>query len=181
MSKHLVAKRYALALFQLAQEQNAVNEFEEQLLVIKKVFEENRELLVVLKHPKVSFEQKQALLKEAFSTLLPQIQNTLSLLLERHRIGIVIEMVSDFVELANESKGTAEATVYSVRPLTENEGQALSESFARKVGRQSLKIQNIVDKSLIGGVKLRIGNRIYDGSVSGKLERIQRQLLANRS
>jgi F-type H+-transporting ATPase subunit delta len=181
MSKHLVAKRYALALFQLAQEQNLVNEFEEQLLVVKNVFENNRELSVLLKHPKVSFEQKQTLLKEAFSALLPQIQYTLSLLLDRHRTDITVEMVSEFVELANEFKGTAEAKVYSVRPLTEEEGQVLSGTFAKKVGRQSLKIQNIVDKSLIGGVKLRIGNRIYDGSVSGKLERIQRELLANRS
>lgn len=181
MSKHLVSKRYALALFQLAQEQNMVNEFEEQLRVVQEVVQENRDLLVVLKHPKVSFEQKQTLLKEAFSAMLPQIQSTLSMLLDRHRIDIVVDMVAEFVELANEAKGTAEAKVYSVRPLTEDEGQALSQTFAQKVGRQSLKIQNIVDKSLIGGVKLRIGNRIYDGSVSGKLERIQRELLANRS
>ncbi|HWO98602.1 MAG TPA: F0F1 ATP synthase subunit delta [Bacillus sp. (in: firmicutes)] len=181
MSKQLVSKRYALALFQLAQEQNAVNEFEEQLLVVKNVFEENRELLVMLKHPKISFEQKQMLLKEAFSAMLPQIQHTLSLLLDRHRTDIIVDMVAEFVELANEMKGTAEAKVYSVRPLTEEEGQALSQTFAQKVGRKSLKIQNIIDKSLIGGIKLRIGNRIYDGSVSGKLERIQRELLANRS
>lgn len=181
MSKQLVSKRYALALFQLAQEQNAVNEFEEQLLVIKKVFEENRELLVMLKHPKVSFEQKQTLLKEAFSAMLPQIQNTLSILLDRHRTDVIVDMAAEFAELANEAKGIAEAKIYSVRPLTEDEGQALSQTFAQKIGRQSLKIQNIVDKSLIGGVKLRIGNRIYDGSVSGKLERIQRELLANRS
>lgn len=181
MSKHLVSKRYALALFQLAQEQNMVNEFEEQLRIVQKVVQENRDLLVVLKHPKVSFEQKQTLLKEAFSAMLPQIQSTLSMLLDRNRTDIIVDMVAEFVELANEAKGTAEAKVYSVRPLTEDEGQALSQTFAQKVGRQSLKIQNIVDKSLIGGVKLRIGNRIYDGSVSGKLERIQRELLANRS
>jgi F-type H+-transporting ATPase subunit delta len=67
--------------------------------------------------------------------------------------------------------------VYSTRPLTEAEQQALSATFAAKVGKQSLRIENIVDTNLLGGIKLRIGNRIFDGSLRGKLERLERQLL----
>ena len=47
-----------------------------------------------------------------------------------------------------------------------------------KIGKKSLRIENIVDTSLLGGVRLKIGNRIYDGSLSGKLERLQRKLLS---
>lgn len=74
-------------------------------------------------------------------------------------------------------KGIADAKVYTVRPLTEAEKEALSVSFAAKVGKKSLRIDNIVDTNLLGGIKLRIGNRIFDGSLRGKLERLERQLL----
>ncbi|WP_110112619.1 F0F1 ATP synthase subunit delta [Bacillus sp. CGMCC 1.16541] len=181
MSNELVAKRYALALFQLANEQNMVDQIEDQLLVVKQVFVENKDLLELLTHPKVELETKKQMVSSAFAGLVPFVQNTLFLLLERHRVHSTVGVINEYVTLANEARGIAQATVYSVKPLSEDEEKALSGAFARKVGKQSLRISNVVDKSLIGGVKLRIGNRIYDGSIHGKLERIHRELLANRS
>ena len=61
--------------------------------------------------------------------------------------------------------------------LTEEETKAISTTFAKKLGKKDLRIENIVDSNLLGGIKLRIGNRIYDGSLQGKLERLERQLL----
>jgi len=181
MTGGVVAKRYALALFQIAKEKQSIDQFEEELRVVKQVFVDNSELLQVLSHPKVSLDNKKALIKEAFSSLTTEILNTLFLLVERHRIEIVTELADRFVELANEEQGTQDAKVYSVRPLKDEELKALSDVFAKKIGKQSLRLENIIDKSLIGGIKIRIGNRIYDGSVSGKLERIERQLVAKSS
>lgn len=98
------------------------------------------------------------------------------ILIDRHREDYIAEMADHFIELANDERGIAEAKVYSVRPLTEAESEALSSVFASKVGKQSLRIENIVDSNLLGGIKLRIGNRIFDGSLRGKLERMERQL-----
>ena len=66
----------------------------------------------------------------------------------------------------------------STRALTETEYEALSSTFAAKVGKKSLRIENIVDSNLLGGIKVQIGNRIYDGSLQGKLERLEHQLLS---
>lgn len=180
MSNGIVAKRYAVALFQLAKEQNVIDKIENELLVVKEVFTTNRELIDVLNHPKVKSDEKKSLVKEAFASLSQQVVNTLLLLVDRHRVDVVEELVNQFVQSANEARGTEDAIVYSVRPLTDNELSSLSASFAKKIGKTSLRLQNVVDSKLLGGVKLRIGNRIYDGSVSGKLERIERQLVANR-
>lgn len=176
MNKQIVAKRYASALFEIAKEQQLLDQLEAELRTIKQVFAENGEFLSLLNHPKLAVAKKKALLKEVFADVSVPLQNTLMLLLDRHRLDIVTELADEFVALANEARGVAEATVYSVRPLTEDEKQALSEVFAKKIGKATLRLENIIDPSLIGGVKLRIGNRIYDGSVSGKLERLQRQL-----
>lgn len=180
MSNGIVAKRYAVALFQLAKEQNRIDQVENELLVVKEVFTTNKELIDVLSHPKVTNETKKSIVKESFSKLSQQVTNTLLLLVDRHRADIVTEVVHYFVQNANEERGTEDAIVYSVRPLSETELTSISTSFAKKIGKASLRLENVVDKNLIGGVKLRIGNRIYDGSVSGKLERIERQLVANR-
>ena len=99
------------------------------------------------------------------------------LLIERHREDEISDVADHFVNMANDARGIAEAKVYSIRPLTDAECEALSSSFAVKVGKKSLRIDNIVDTNLLGGIKLRIGNRIFDGSLRGKLDRLERQLL----
>ncbi|MEI4528181.1 F0F1 ATP synthase subunit delta [Priestia megaterium] len=181
MSQPAVAKRYALALFQLATEKQMIDEMQDQLQIVEEVFAKTPELMDVLTHPKITIERKKQFVSEAFAELSPTVQHTVLLLLERHRIQIVSEMVQEYRFLANEVRGVADATVYSVKPLSADEKRVISQSFASKVGKHTLNISNIVDKSLIGGVKLRIGNRIYDGSISSKLETIHRGLLAHRS
>ncbi|BDG49109.1 MULTISPECIES: F0F1 ATP synthase subunit delta [Parageobacillus] len=177
MNKETIAKRYALALFQIAVEKQLLERLEEEIRAVWQALAENDEFLSLLTYPKLSLEKKKALIKETFAAVSAPLRNTLLLLLERHRIDIVPELAQQFIDLVNEARGVAEATAYSARPLTEEEKRALSDVFAKKMGKATLRIENIVDPSLIGGVKLRIGNRIYDGSISGKLERIQRQLI----
>ncbi len=181
MSTATVAKRYATALFQVSKEQNIIDKVEQELEAIKKVFVDNGELYSLLNHPKIEKKTKKSIMKESFSSVSEPVLNTLMILIDRHRQNIIADMVDFYIEIANESRGTANANVYTVRALTENEKEALSTAFAKKVGKSSLRINNIVDKSIIGGVKLRIGNRIFDGSVSGKLARVERELLNNRS
>ena len=66
----------------------------------------------------------------------------------------------------------------STRALTETEYEAISSTFAAKVGKKSFRIENIIDSNLLGGISVQIGNRIYDSSLRGKLERLERQLLS---
>lgn len=177
MSDTSVAKRYAVALFQIAKEQNLLDTTEEEVRVIKEVFTGNNELLAFLQHPKVTSEAKKKFIGDAFENLSTQVKNTLLLMVERHRTDVISQMAVDFIELFNDERSVAEAQVYSVRPLTDPEREAVSSAFAAKVGKKTLKLENIVDHSVLGGIKLRIGNRIFDGSVSGKLERLERELL----
>ncbi|MDR4890211.1 F0F1 ATP synthase subunit delta [Fredinandcohnia sp. QZ13] len=180
MSKGIVAKRYAVALFQLASEQHALDQYEEEIRTVKQVFSNSGDFQSVLKNPKLTADKKKAIVTQSFQGFSQMTLNTLYLLIDRHREDIIADVAEEFIALANDKRGIADATVYSVRPLTDSEEAGISSVFARKVGKSSLRIQNIVDPSLIGGVKLRIGNRIFDGSVKGKLDRLERQLIAKR-
>jgi F-type H+-transporting ATPase subunit delta len=177
MMGSMVAKRYALALFSLAKEQNLIDQVEEELRVVKEVFVLNEELRAVLESPKVAKETKKAIITNAFASVNPYVLNTLMLLVDRHRENQIMAAADEFTALANEERGVESATVYSVRPLTEAERTALSASFAKKIGKQSLRIENAVDSQMLGGIKVRIGNRIFDGSLRGKLDRLGRTLL----
>jgi len=178
MSHSTVAKRYALALFQLAKENGQLDNIEAELEIVKDLFTTSAELRTVLNSPKVSLEKKKELIKNAFSSASPYVLNTLMILVDRHREEVIGEVAQEFMKLSYEEKGLAEAKVYSVRLLTETEKEALASTFAKKVGKKALKINNVVDTNLLGGLKIRIGNRIFDGSLRGKLERLERELIS---
>jgi len=178
MSNSMVAKRYALALLNIAKETNSLGVIEEELRVVKEVVQYNPELKAILNSSKLSLEKKKEIIKTAFASVNVNVLNTLLILIDRHREDQIIDLADEFLELANEEMGVAEAEVFSTRALTDAEREAISSVFAAKIGKKSLKIENIVDSNLLGGIRLRIGNRIYDGSLRGKLDRLERKLLS---
>ncbi|MCH4826867.1 F0F1 ATP synthase subunit delta [Planococcus halocryophilus] len=172
-----VAERYALALFQVAQKHESSLDIEHDLREVKKVFEMTPELYNLIVSPKLSADKRTNLINEVFTRANPFVVNTLQLMAERKRLNEVKSMVDEFVALSNNAQGIEDAEVYSTRPLTEEERSSISSVFAKKIGKQSLRIENVIDPSLLGGLRIQIGNRIYDSSVSTKLARLKRQLI----
>ncbi|GGA64337.1 F0F1 ATP synthase subunit delta [Ornithinibacillus halotolerans] len=180
MSEAIVAKRYADALFQLSGQKAALNDTLEELRVVKQVFGENKELHAFLAHPRVTNEKKQAFLNEVFTGVSKDVLNTLKILAVRHRIGLVSELVDAFEALVNEASGVAQGVVYSVRKLSDAEKAELEASFAKRLNKSVVKLDNVIDTTIVGGVKIRMGNTIFDGTISGKLRRIEQNIkLAN--
>lgn len=177
MSETVVSKRYADALFQLGNEKATIDSLLEELRIVVEVFQDNKQLYTFLKHPRVNNEKKKQFLDDVFSGFSNDVVNTLKILVERQRIEIVPSIINQFIQLVNNAKGIAEATVYSVRELSSTEKEELEITFAKRFNKNTIKLENIVEPSLIGGIKIRIGNTIYDGTISGKLQRIERNIV----
>lgn len=177
MSKSIVANRYALALFKAAQEKGQIDEVQQELTEIKKVFQNNPALDQLLHTPKLSNTKKKELLAQILNGANPLVQNAFLVLLDKKRIDEVLNFVDEFTTIANDAAGVADAKVYSIHALTEEETQAISATFAVKIGKRSLRIENIIDPSLIGGIRVQIGNQIFDSSLSGKLDRLRKDLI----
>lgn len=177
MSQSVIAKRYAVALFQAASENEQVSAVSEDLKELRKVFQAQPDFNELLVSPKFSIKQKKELIGQFFKEANALVLNTLYVLIDAGRINELENLIEDFQDIANEASGIAEAKVYSTRELTEDEKTAISSAFAKKVGKQSLNIENIIDPGLIGGIRLQIGNQIYDSSISAKLARLERQLI----
>ncbi|WP_018923169.1 F0F1 ATP synthase subunit delta [Salsuginibacillus kocurii] len=180
MSNSTIANRYAVALFDLAEEHNQIEERTAELQGVKQVFESTPELVEVLEHPNVTYARKEELLDSAFASCHYYIKNTLKLMLNQKRINLVVPMIEAFQTFSDEVRSVARADVYTVKPLSEQEKRLIEEKFAKRIGKQTMQVTNHIDPELIGGLRLRAGNLIFDGSVKGQLNRLERELTTGK-
>ncbi|WP_373232158.1 F0F1 ATP synthase subunit delta [Cohnella sp.] len=173
----VVAKRYAKALFQLALEQGLVAQTEDQLKLVVTVVESDAQIRAFLTAPNITLETKIQTLNNAFSgKASPIVLNTISLLLERGREGSLAAVLEAYLNVAGESLGRADADVTSAKALSDSEQQKLAEKFGTLLGK-TIRVTNTVNKDLLGGVTVRIGDTLYDGSLRTKLDRLEKSLL----
>ncbi|WP_438447494.1 F0F1 ATP synthase subunit delta [Gorillibacterium sp. sgz5001074] len=177
MSRDLTAaKRYARALYEASKEKNSVNTVVEDWKTVLSLIQEQPDLETLLNSPNIDTSAKTGLLKQIFAGSLSDLAlNTLVLLVERKRSELIPAVYEQFVKIANEASGRADATVYSAMALSEEEATAIAARFTNLTGK-AIHVTNIVDSSLLGGIKVRIGDKLYDGSLSGKLERMEKVL-----
>jgi F-type H+-transporting ATPase subunit delta len=172
----VVAKRYAKALFELAQEQNLVAETETQLQLLVNAIEQNADFRAFLAAPGIPAATKIEALKQSFAgQLLPIVLNTVGLLIERGRQGELSAVLDAYLQVAGVALGRADAVVTSAQPLTLGEKDKLAKKFGALLGK-TIRVHNTVDASLLGGLTVRIGDTLYDGSLRGKLERLDKAL-----
>lgn len=177
MSQSTVANRYAQAIFELATKQNILAEVGSDLHELKKVIASNDEFMALLNAPKISADRKKELIAQIFAGAQPIVINMLQFLVDKKRLNEVTVIAEQFQALSAAAQGAADATVYSTRDLTAEERTEISVAFGKLVGKEQLNITNIIDASLIGGVRVQIGNYIFDSTVASKLEGLKRVLV----
>jgi len=172
----VVAKRYAKALFELAREQNKVSETEDQLRLIVDAIVRLPELRAFLAAPNIQPKVKIETLSRSFEgAVLPIVLQTVGLLIERGRQGELDAVLQAYTQVAGDALGRADALVVSAKPLAAGEKERLAEKFGALLGK-TVRVQDTVDSSLLGGLTVRIGDTLYDGSLRGKLERMDKAL-----
>lgn len=175
-----VAGRYAGALFEVAKERHLIDEFEAELEVVSQVVSGHKDLKRVINHPQINREDKKALLEKVFKNdVSKEVLNLLKVLVDRDREQVLDELKDEYTTIANEYRGIVEMTVTTASPLTNDEETKLADAFSHHLNKK-LRIHAKVDPKVIGGVLVKIGNRLYDGTLSGKLERFSKELKASR-
>ncbi|AIF67868.1 F0F1 ATP synthase subunit delta [Terribacillus saccharophilus] len=172
-----IVKRYAEALFEVAENRDIVETVRAELHTAKQVAQNDAAFLRFLSEPKIGLDKKKALIETSFAAGSIEVRNTLKLLLDAGRISSIPQVADAFQAMFDDKQGTVQATVYSVRELSDAERQTVAETFAKKLGKQAVSIDNKIDPTLQGGLKVRIGNTIYDSSIKNKLTRIERNLV----
>ncbi|SEN60705.1 F0F1 ATP synthase subunit delta [Paenibacillus sp. OV219] len=172
----VVAKRYAKALFELAQSNNAVADVEKQLKIVVDVLSGDAQIRKFLGLPNVEVSKKIDIVRGALSdTVTVMVLNTVELLIIRGRQAAIADVYEAYTKVAGDALGQAHATIYSAKSLSSEELSKVSAQFGTMIGKRIIAKQ-IVEPALLGGVQVRIGDRLYDGSLSGKLARLEQAL-----
>ncbi|MFZ5652522.1 MAG: F0F1 ATP synthase subunit delta [Bacillota bacterium] len=176
MLRGAVGGRYAEALYQIAVRDNAVDTIEKELSSVEALIRESRDLQKVLYHPRITTDEKKSLLSELLSGKVSGVtMEFLKLLVDRQREQFLSDIVSYFVSLANKARNITEAVVTSAVEMTSDEKQSLAE-ILNKITGQKVETSYSVDPSLIGGVVVRIGDRVIDGSIRTRLATLREHL-----
>ena len=172
----LVSKRYALSLFQAGLELKKTNDFNNELILIKKVFEQEKELIQILRHPKVSKNEKKSMLENIFKgKISPELINFLSILIDKRRETYIFEIIDQYMVLFNEHENIIKVTAVTAVSMDEEAQNKLKTVLNNKL-KKKIELSNIVDKTIIGGVLLKVENKLIDGTVKGQLEAMGRAI-----
>lgn len=172
----VVAKRYAEALFELAKERGQLDNVQQEIELVAKSMQENDTFAEFLHHPRLSAAEKKQALLNVFGAHLSEIsENFIKLLIDKGRQALLPFVVGEYAELANESRGLSVGEVVTAVDLTDTDRSRLEKQFSALVGKE-VRLQNEVKPEIKGGVLVRIADRVYDGSVAGKLARFRKQL-----
>ena len=176
-----VARRYAAALFGIAVRDNILDAVAEDLTLISRLIADVPYLRAVLMQPLVSDERKNKFASDAFGDRVTATSlNFLKLLIRKRREDLIDECVRQFRALLAERNNTVEAIVYSAVPLADAQVARLTQGLETMTGK-TVHLTPEVDESIVGGIIVRLGDTIIDGSVRGRLRRLEQQLLGAQS
>lgn len=180
MNEGTVEKRYAKALFEIAEKEAKLDNVEEDLNLITRVVHSDKEIESFIYHPQVDGSAKKEVIDSALSDKVSIIsKNFLFLLIDNNRLEILDGVQKQYVKLANNARGIVEIEAISVAPLNETDKNNIIKLFADKLGKK-IQLNNTVDPSLLGGIVLRIGDKVFDGSISKKLQVMKRNLTTSQ-
>lgn len=170
-----IARRYAKALFEVAAEHNRVDEQEQELQQVVEVIQANEGLRRVLASNRVGLDQKKAVLDELFKGLSEHTRNLLRVVVDKQREAALPEILEAYIELADRQRGVVPVEVRSAVPLDDATLNDIAERL-KSQGVPKARFSTRVEPELIGGLVLRIGDKLYDGSVRTRLRRLKQRL-----
>ena len=169
------ARRHAQAIFEIALEQNQLDLWRGDLRVVAEALMDP-DIHAFLESPKIRFDDKKKILEERLKSLSPLALNAAYLLVAKRRLGIVAELVSEYERLVDEHRGVAHARVTTAIPLDEGDTADLTRRLADTVSKE-IVLATQTDPSIIGGLKVRIGDKLIDGSTKSRLEALRKSLV----
>ena len=168
-------RRYAEAAFEIAQRDGSIDAWRRDLDEAAGELQEGSQLLDILANPALPLEERRTIVREVFAGLSEKTRNLLLLLVERRRIEQLTRIAVEFRRLDDNRQGIVHATATSAAPLTDTERRALTARLEQMTGGR-IALETQVDEGLLGGLVVRVGDRLIDGSVRGRLERLRNQL-----
>jgi F-type H+-transporting ATPase subunit delta len=170
------ARRYARAVFELAQQDRDVDGWSRRLAQVRELFG-NREVAAVLDNPTIAREDREALITRSPRPLDAEATNLARLLIESGRVKEAPAIQEEFESLADQAAGRVRATVTTAIALETEDRERVQRELSRRLDRE-VRLSVDVDPRIIGGLKLQYGDRVVDATVATRLQQLRRRLAA---
>ena len=170
-----IAQVWARALFEVAKEQNRLDQMRDQLGEFADALNANRDLTVFFFSPYFSTDEKKNGLERAVTGAEPALMNFLEALIERHRMPAIFRIRGRYDELWEEERDLLPVQVTSAVELDKSTVSQIGERIGEQTKR-TVELSSNVDPDILGGIVLRVGNVILDASIRNRLEQLRKQV-----
>ena len=178
--RHPAALAYASAMLQVGSALGEASAFGEQLTVVAHAISDDPQMRVFIESPKISRENKKAVLSSALTgKVAEQVLNLLKLLIDRGRQFLVQDIADTYTELEDVAAGRVKATITSAVEMPAEQRDSLVASIQTKTGREVVATE-VVDPELLAGLTIQVGDLVVDGSLRSHLHRARQEVLQTR-
>ena len=174
LEKTTIARPYAEAAFEQAQEEGALKEWSELLATLAAVVSD-KQMDNLLENPHITDEQLMQIITSVTGDLGTSRSNFIRILIDAERLQFVPQMAELFEMRRLDVEGLANVEVVSAYPLEDAQRQRISEIMAKRLNRK-IELEESTNKDLIGGAIIRNGDRVIDASLRGQLEELRNEL-----
>ncbi|MFT4521439.1 MAG: F-type H+-transporting ATPase subunit delta, partial [Bacteroidia bacterium] len=170
---------YAKSIFELSVADKNTEALYAEMNDLISTIQGSFELVGLLKNPTVSGADKWKVLDHVFKAFSPASKNFIKYVVDKKRESELMAIAVDFVHRYNDMKGTAKATVRSAIPLHDSAIEKVKKYLGGMIGKPEVEIENVIDKSVIGGMVIQYEDKLLDMSVAKELKEIRKHLINN--
>ena len=178
MSKSVLANKIGYSLFEVAKENNSLKEVSYELKEVAKVINENSDFVTLMNNPNIERIKKINLIDASFVGVNKHIINVVKILADNLQISLINFVLEQFDELYRRYSNSVVVKVESASPLTEIQLENLKEKLKNELELDKVEINNLVDESLIGGLKITYNNKVVDASIKARLNALKSKISA---
>ena len=173
----LISKTYGDALFELALEEDRIDDYVAEVDAMLTIFRDNPELSKLLNHPKISKEEKITVVGQIFEgKISKELLGLINMIVEKDRNNAMEDIFKYFIDRVKEYKNIGVAKVTSAVELSDAQKSQVEKRLLETTGYVKFEISYDVDKDLIGGLVIRIGDRVVDSSIRTRLYELTKEL-----
>ena len=171
-----ISSRYGLALYSLALDNNKVIEWQQEVKELSRIFKENADFIMILGSSFIPVNERQEIVKNTLKGVDDNIIALIFVVIGNDRVNHLLDIFESFNSYCNEYRGVSEGLLYSTLKLDQKVITQI-ESKISKIEHQKVELKNVIDPTLIGGVKVVVHDRIYDGSIKHHIENMKKDLM----
>ena len=180
MRDETVARNYAETLFELARRNESIQEYGDALGMVAGLLEDDSRFRTFVETPRIDDENKKDVIRKVFRDKAPkQVINFVLITIDKRRQTLLREISAEYLLLLDDHLGREHVEVTVARPLDDTTANVVSERLSKMLGKQAIPHIR-VKPEILGGLVVRTGDMIYDGSVRRRLEDLRRRLLTAR-